>query len=320
MFLKRDLAVLMLFCAGTAVAQPESKKPQPGKLVTQTYDLKRILGDRGKASGFADMDGIIKVLFESLPALRELKPGDEGPQLIERNGGKLEIRATAEVHREVKDLIEALERLTDLAIDLEVEVIELDIATFEKLAKALPKPAKGKPNSPVLFATGEEFEEKGRAVDAKALAEMNRVLKIGRVVQTSTARFANGVEANLSARQSVLSYKSRPESLVVKEGFRLAGTPVVSGDRRFVRFKLTEKSVAVTGMRKRDLGEIGGRKIVAETPELEDLGATGSAVVADGGTILFRLAYAPKNQVWVVALRPTIFIQAEEDALKEKGK
>ena len=36
------------------------------------------------------------------------------------------------------------------------------------------------------------------------------------------------------------------------------------------------------------------------------------------GTVLFRLAYAPKDKVWVVARKPMIFIQAEEDELKKQ--
>src|SRR5205823_13777807 len=109
--------------------------------------------------------------------------------------------------------------------------------------------------------------------------------------------------------------KPEPNPQFVKEGFKLVAVPVVSADRRFVRFKLTEQSAAVLGIRKRELGEVGGKTIVAESLELEDLGSTGSAVVADGGTLLFRLAYAPKDKAWVVVLHPTIFIQAEEDEL-----
>ena len=46
----------------------------------------------------------------------------------------------------------------------------------------------------------------------------------------------------------------------------------------------------------------------------------GLARVADGGTLIFKLAYAPKDKLWVVVLHPTIFIQAEEDVLKQEGK
>jgi hypothetical protein len=137
----------------------------------------------------------------------------------------------------------------------------------------------------------------------------------------------NGVEASLSTRQSVVTFRNqlvndKPTEApqFVKEGFKLVGLPIVSADRRFVRFKLTEQSTTITGMRTRELGEVKGQKFVAQSPDVEDLGATGSAVVADGGTMLFRLAYAPKDKVWVVVLKPTIFIQAEEDELKKQEK
>ncbi len=53
---------------------------------------------------------------------------------------------------------------------------------------------------------------------------------------------------------------------------------------------------------------------------MEDVGGTGSTTVDDGGTVLFKLAYAPKDKVWVVVLHPTIFIQAEEDLLKKEAE
>jgi hypothetical protein len=105
-----------------------------------------------------------------------------------------------------------------------------------------------------------------------------------------------------------------------KDGFALNARSVVSADRRFVRFKLTEQSTAVTGIKKREFEGPAGQKLVLQSAETEDLGASGSATVADGGTAIFRLAYAPKDKVWVVVIRPTIFIQAEEDELKWEQK
>ena len=144
------------------------------------------------------------------------------------------------------------------------------------------------------------------------------MLKAGRVVQTSSGRFVNGAEATLTARQSVLTFPNNAG--FVRDGFKLIGLPVVSADRRFVRLKLSEQSKQIVGVRKREIGDIGGKPIVTQSPEVEDLGATGSAVVADGGTMIFKLAYAPKDKVWVVVLKPTIFIQAEEDERKKQEK
>jgi hypothetical protein len=320
-------AVAVAFAAGPALAQP-APKPDDKTLYTKTYNVKPLLGDRGKASGIADADAVIKLLFQAIPQLRELKPGAGGPQIVERDGGKIEVRATEKRHGEIKDLLDALERLQDLAIDVKADVIELDPAAFEKLAKALPKAGKGKP--PVLYATGEEIEGKDGPAIEKALEETNKILKAGRVVQTSSGRFVNGAEATVSARRTVVTFANMPdpvrvggkvdEPLFVKEGFALGALPVVSGDRRFIRFKLTEQSTAITGVKKRDFGEIAGERVVMQSLETEDLGASGSAVVGDGGTLLFRLTYAPKDKVWVVVLHPTIFIQAEEDELKKPKK
>lgn len=318
---------------GVANAQPAPKKAEDKTLVTKVHDLKPLLGGKGKGGGIADTDAIIKLILETV-SLGELKPGTDGPQLIERDGGKLEVRATAKVQEEIADLIEAMLRLLDVAVDMKAEVIEFDAATFEKLTKTIPKAHKGKPGSPVLFATGEEVDENQPTAEEKAaFKEMSKILKSGKSVQKSEARFVNGLEGIFSARQSVLTYKNRPdpngvpvingptsELLFLKEGFKLSGVPVVSADRRFIRLKLSEQSVVVNGIRKRELAEIKDQKIIAETPDTEDLGTTGSTLVADGGTALFRLAYAPKDKVWVVVLHPRLFIQAEEDVLKKDGK
>jgi hypothetical protein len=321
------LALVFALTVGVA-AQPDPKKADDKKLVTKTYNIKPLIGERGKASGLADADAVLKLLFQSIPQLRDLQAGGDGPQIVERDGGKLEIRATEARHEEIKDLLTALERLQDLAIDVTAKVIELDAEGYAKLVKARPK---GKTKPPVLSATGEEFEEKDAARD-KAVEEVNKILKAGRVVQTSSGRFVNGAEATVSARRTIVTVDNTrvaealgakptsPDPMFVKEGFSLVAVPVVSADRRFVRFKLTEQSTVISGVKKRDFGEIAGQKVVYQTPETEDLGSTGSATVADGGTLIFKLAYAPKDKVWVVVLHPTIFIQAEEDILKKEGK
>jgi hypothetical protein len=316
-------AAVVFVLVGTILAEEQPAPP----LVTKTYDLKPILNAKSRPADLTDTDSVIRLILQTL-RVGELKP--DGAYLIERENGLLEVRTTAGVHDEIKDLLDALQRLTDIAIDVKADVIEFDPAPFEKLLEVIPKPVRGRSGSPVLLATGEELEDREpTAEERKAFAEVNKILKAGRTVQTSTARFANGVEATLSARQSVVPYTNRPAAEFVgakpldnpqylKDGFRLAGLPVVSADRRFVRFRLTEQSTVVVGIKERVLAEVNGEKIVVRSPEMEDLGATGSAVVADGGTLLFRLAYAPKGKVWVVVLHPRLFIQAEEDAIKGK--
>jgi hypothetical protein len=319
-----SVALALVFATGFVSAQPGPKKGDEKKLVTKVYSIKHLIGERGKASGVADADAVIKVLLDTFPQLRDLKPDADGPQIVERDGGKLEIRATAATHADVKDLIVALERLQDVAVDIKAEVIELDAAAFEKFQKALPKAGRGKPGSPILFATGEDFEEdRPTAEEQKALEAASKILKAGRVVQTSEARFINGAEATVSARMSLITFHEQVvnnnpagQPQFVKEGFKLIAVPVVSADRRFVRFKLTEQSVVLTRMKKRDVGEVVDKqRLVLQAAETEDMGGTASTVIADGGTATFKLAYAPKDKVWLVVLQPTLFIKAEEEEL-----
>src|SRR5690606_7748951 len=145
----------------------------PTKLVTHTYDLKTILGDRSPSSGVADTDAVIKLILETLP-VGELKPGVVGPQLIERENFRLEVRATEKLQGEVKDLIEALEHLGDLAVNIKADVVELDPATFERLRTALPKAAKGKADSTVVVFGSEEGPT---PEELKAAKETNKILK-----------------------------------------------------------------------------------------------------------------------------------------------
>jgi hypothetical protein len=318
--------VVILLAPGFATAQPDPKKPDPSRLVTRTHNLKPLLANPARPHDLPDADAVVRIILQTI-RIGELKAGGDGPQIVVRDGGKLEVRATEKVQDEIKDLIDALGRLADLAVDVKADVIELDKAAFEKLQKVLPRPVKGKADAPaVAFGTPGTEGKAPMAVEKKAVEAANAILKGGRVVQTSTGRYANGAEAVVSARQVVLPQTTRlvakpaggADPAFVKEGFRLSAQLVVSGDRRSVRARLTEQSAEVVGVKKRDFGEIGGKPFVATAPEVSEYGRSGTVEVADGGTILFRLDYAPKDKVWVVVLRPTIFIQAEEDVLKEE--
>jgi hypothetical protein len=304
------VVALVFGFAGTAAAQVPPPA-DPDKLVTRTYDLKPILGARLSGTDLTGPDDIVRLILETL-RVGELKPGTDGPQLIERDGGKLEVRATEKVQGEIKDLLDALGRLADVAVDVKADVVELDRETFEKV-RPLFRPGKGRADPPAAVALPP--------------AVTDTVIKRGKVIQSSSVRYANGAEAVVSARLSVLTYsthlaalKPADPPLFVKEGFRLLGLPVVSADRRSVRLKLTEQSAQVIGVREREVGEVGGKPIVARSPRVEELGKSGTVEADDGGAVLFRLDYAPRDKVWVVVLRPTVVIRAEEDERKRQEK
>lgn len=320
------LPVALALFGSPVLAQPAPKPPDDKKLVTKVYTIKSLTAGREKGGVVADFDALVKLIFETV-SIGEPKPDGTGAQLVERDGGALEVRATEKVHHEVKDLLDALERLHDLAIDVRAEVFEFDAATYKKLVNALPK---GPSKPPVLFAIRRDVIGEPKPEDLEAIDAAVKFIKGGKSVQSSSARLANGTDSTVSARKVVIPFKNDPGAisvgtktsnpLFVKEGFALNALMMVSADRRSVRMKLTESSTAVTGIQKRELFELEGKKAVAQSLDTEDLGTTGSAVVADGGAAIFKLDYAPKDKVWVVVLKPTIFIQAEEDQLKKEGK
>jgi hypothetical protein len=322
----RALLALALFATAVCAQPPEKGDAKP---VTKVYDARHLLGDRGRATNLTDADALTKRVFEAVPALADPK---SGARLVVLDGTKLELHAPPAAHTDLRDLLAALDRLQDVATNLETTVYELDAPDFEKLLKGLPKGGRGKPGSPVLVATGREFDLSG---DHKTVndqfKEVNAVLKTARTVHTAKVRLTNGTESEFAARHTLVPFrpvetvgaKAKPDTDVpqlVKDGFRLRGTALVSSDRRYIRFAVTEQSTAFTGIDKIEFGEFGGREIVLNAANTEDLGGTGSAVVADGGFLLFKLAYAPKGKVLVAALGAKIYIRTEEDELKRLEK
>jgi hypothetical protein len=309
---------------GAAIAEnapiPEGAKP---KLITRMYDLKPILGEKSPTTKLANADAVVRLILDSTD-VGDLKPGSSGPQIVIREEHRLEVLATEKLHGGIKDLLEALVRMADLAIDIKTTVIELEVADFKKRVKPFMESEKGIPNSPVVPFYSEQSPK------TPQLKELDKIMKAGKVIQFSESRFANGIKATLSARQSVRSYsltagkahEPKGKAQFVAEGFKLLGLPRVSTDRRFVRMKLTEQSTMFVRMKTRSIEGFGGageNEIKLLGPEVAELGGTGSVEVEDGGALLFCLAYAPKDKVWVVIVRPTIFIQSEEDALKEEA-
>ena len=109
------LGLVFALTVSTVTAQPEPPEPGNGKaLVTKVYNIKPQLGARGKATGLTNADEVVKLIFQAIPTMRDLKPGADGPQIVERDGGKLEVRATAKIQDEMqaqRASLRSLERL-----------------------------------------------------------------------------------------------------------------------------------------------------------------------------------------------------------------
>jgi hypothetical protein len=179
------------------------------------------------------------------------------------------------------------------------------------------KPAKGKVNPAAAIGFGAEADTGVGGEKPQPLGTADKIANAGKLVQTSTVRLANGMESMVSVRQLVFTYRNQAGGnlLVGKEGYQLGGMFMISGDRRTVRVRLTEQSAEVVGTKKRDMG-----KFLATAPDLAEYGRSATVEVEDDGAILFNLEYAPKDKMWVVMIRPSIYIQAEEDARKKEAK
>jgi hypothetical protein len=319
------LLAILLLCMGTAAAQPDpkkiddkkgDKKAEPEKLVTQIHDLKAIFSAPSRPADVPDADAVVRLLVEAI-RIGDLKTEGDGPKIVILDGGKLEVRATEKTQGHVKDMIKALAHLGDIAIDIKADLVELDKDTFEKNVQALLKPAKGKTDSNAVLGFGGGAEGAAGAEKPLPVAEADKIVKLGKVIQSSQERFANGTESTVSARQMVFTYRPQPgaPTNIDKEGYRLVALLVISGDRRFVRARLMEQSAEVVGLKKRDFGAF-----TATSPDMAEYGRLATVEVENGGAILFKLNYAPKEKVWLVMLHPTIFVQAEENIGKKKDE
>ena len=180
------------------------------------------------------------------------------------------------------------------------------------------KPAKGKTDASAIlgFGTGANEITPG-AEKPLPLAEADKIVKFGKIIQTSEGRFANGTESTVSARQTVFTYHPQPAAPanLDKAGYRLIALFAISGDHHSLRARLMEQSAELMGMKKRDFGGF-----TAISPDMAEYGRLATVEVEDGGAILFKLNYAPKDKVWLVMLRPKIYFPADEKPKKKDEK
>ncbi len=291
------------------------------KVTSKNYNLRKALSAKGMQRKATDMDGVVRLILQQT-SLKKLTGAENEPRIIEIDRFNLEIRATAKAHAEITGLLQTLEGVADLAIDIRVELIEIDPAEFEKTVKPLLVQTTGRTDSP-LFNLRTATD-----VDAATTSQhaADRILKAGKLLQKSTERYTNGIATTFSKRHLLSTYKLHEaekqqvsETHVMKEGYQLVGIAECSTDRRVVRLKLTEQAAELVHMKERKIEGLGAAGVLGMQqlgPEIAEYGSTGSLDVDDGGAVMFRLAYTTSSKIWVVILRPIIFIQAEENARK----
>jgi len=281
---------------------------QANTVQTVEYDIRPLLYKPGSArAGFDSVEQVIREVAANIGPGTWNKPNRE---IGEKNGTHLVVTASASCHSEIATLLKVLIDRTDLAVDVSGTVYELDRKTYE--SELLPKLDKRKPDL-------------GRPVEASD-ESVKWVEKNGQKVTDGTSRIATGRTASVVSKRKAVEYlggggKQKPGEAFDLEfvGTTISAAVRVPRERRSVIVSVTETTrelVEILKGRKDD--ELRGVISLAETPKVAEVVVKSDAgEVADGAALLVPLSGSGKDKVRVLILRPIIFIQAEEDAIKK---
>ncbi len=288
----------------------------PSDIKTVEYDIRSLLYTPGSSrAGFDSIEQVIREVTANVEPGAWNKPTRE---IGEKNGAHLVVTTSANRHDDIKTLLKVLTDRTDLAVDVTGTVYELDRKQYEtellakldkgKLAvggdewaklggaELLPKPDKRRPEAGKPAVVSDEW--------AKLVA------KSGQKTLDGTARIATGRSATVLSKRKAVEYlgsggKQKPNEAFDLEfvGTTISATVRVPRQRRSVFVSITETT--------RELVALTDTPRVAEVVVKSDAGE-----VADGAAVAVLLSGGTDN-VRVLILRPVIFIQAEEDAIKK---
>jgi hypothetical protein len=298
------LAALCWVTARPGAAEPGAEKPR-----TVTYDVFDLVDKPGATRAGYSMDEIIKAITAEHPEI--WRGTREDASTIEAvNDSRLVIHTTPAVQAEIVQTLTSLRGLTDLAVDVQSEVYEVDRAFYEKHFQPAVEKGRQGPGKP--FA---------RALDGG----LDRLKKEGTLVKSNQVRIANTKEAGCISLRKAFTYVSRPARRVKEDfdtafyGFRVQAAVTVSTDRRFVRLKLTQDT---TNLVEIETLKDGGQ--VVERPKLEEASSSATFNIADGESVLVPLHFLPaaareKDRVWLLVVESLIHIEAEERERNKKG-
>jgi hypothetical protein len=285
------ILTVVLFASGFAAAEER---------ITTTYDVTDLLRRDGK-SGLASVDEIVKFIVGNVRPTAWLAAPDGGNRITEVNGRDLVIKAMKADHAEIKELLEAVRSLHDVAVDLKASVVFVEAKTFAKEIK----PHLGKP----VVVENDEVDS------ARETALLAAVKKHGRREQSNSLRLANGGAGLFASLRKASAYATgevadgQPVWGAEFTGFSYRGTATVTGDRRFVKVALTEAVSARGAPARKD----------AAAPPIQEAKATRELTIPDGGMAVLVVPPNPavaEGRVLLLLLEPRIRIEAEE---KERG-
>jgi hypothetical protein len=312
-FPRHSLAALLVLLPLSA--PPHAAPPAAADaLVTKTYDVRDLVESVsawrpvvGRAGSWPEpvagldrlepIEALARVILTTVRPEGWRGPGKGAAPLREVNGTKLEIRAAAKRHEEIANLLDALRRISDVAVIVEGELFEVDRAFLDRHVKAV----RGRR---VATPVGEDV--------AKQLRKDGKSLKSGR------AKVLPGESARFFSLRSALVYPTKAGQApgTAFTGVTFRARVAVSSDRRFVRLTLTQRSTDLLGYRTE--GEV-------KVPDLAEEATTEAVKVGDGVCLLLAARLAPekaapgKERAVVLLVRPLIYIEEEEWLKNRKG-
>jgi hypothetical protein len=235
------------------------------------------------------------------------------------NGDRLVIRANAARHAQMAEMLQAIRRLSDLAVIVNAKLYEVDRAFYTRLQNTK------------RLSINELEELDGKGASEKGDTLFNLLPKHKLVLAGEEVKGDNGQEVALLSRHRVVRCLPGPDQArrgvkarqTVLDGVSFGAAIQVSPDRRFVRLKLTETASdlqAIDRVKVRDF--TGENEVEAESPFLKESTHSQVRDVPDCATLLVPVHYRPQSlqareRWWVLSVTPRIFILEEERELRK---
>jgi hypothetical protein len=231
------------------------------------------------------------------------------------NGNRLVVHANAARHALIAEMLQALRRLGDVAVIMQARLYEVDDAFYTKLKNTKYQSAADLAELEKK-ATGDEAPGPFMSLEKQKLILAGDELKVD-----------NGAEVALLSRHQVVRCLPGPDQVgkdrqTILDGVSILAGVQVTGDRRFVRVKLTEKDAVVEAVEKLKIWFPMEQDKQAESPIMKESTHSRVRLIPDGGSILLPVHYRPraaeeKKRWWVLSISPRIYIPEEEQASRD---